>query len=167
MTEKKEKAGVEGILGGLTDLVEKLGELAEKGERLSRTGEFQWGGGERKGKGVFGFSVKMGLGEEGVKVEPFGNVRRDEATGRSVVHETREPIVDVFEEKDHVLVVAEMPGVEAEDVRIEVADDILVLKAERGDKKYSKEVLLPVSVRRDGTTAACKNGIVEIKALKH
>ena len=109
-----------------------------------------------------GESVQEVVFDYGSRTEHFY-----QASPIKVVHETREPIVDVFEEKDHVLVVAEMPGVEAEDVRIEVADDILVLKAERGDKKYSKEVLLPVSVRRDGTTAACKNGIVEIKALKH
>ena len=51
-----------------------------------------------------------------MKVEPFGNVRKDERTGRATVREVMEPPVDVFEEADHVLVVAEMPGVGAEDV---------------------------------------------------
>ena len=70
-------------------------------------------------KGVYGFSVKVGLGDKGdkeVKVEPFGNVRRDDKTGETVVQEIREPVVDVFEEKDHTLVVAEMPGVSTKDV---------------------------------------------------
>ncbi len=117
MSKKKEKkGGFEGILGGLTDLVEKLGELAEKGDRLSSTGQFQGKG--KDIKGVYGFSVKVGLGGEGTKVEPFGNIRKDEATGASVVHEGREPMVDVFEEKDYTIVVAEMPGISAGDVRI-------------------------------------------------
>ncbi len=64
-----------------------------------------------------------------------------------MVQEVREPVVDIFEEEDHVLVVAEMPGVSPEDVKITVEDDLLTISAERGDKKYRKEVLLPASCR--------------------
>ena len=41
-----------------------------------------------------------------------------------MVHELREPLVDVFEEEDHVLIVAEMPGIEGEDVQVEVRNNI-------------------------------------------
>jgi HSP20 family protein len=74
-----------------------------------------------------------------------------------------EPPVDVFEEADHVLVVAEMPGVGLEDVGIELADDILTISASRGPKKYRKEVLLPASFPADAMTRTCRNGILEIK----
>jgi len=165
--EKKKKnvfqGGFEGILGGLTDFVEKLGELAEKGEKLSRTGDIQFK--DKDLKGVYGFSVKVGLGGEGAKVEPFGNIRKDERTGEPVVQEVREPMADVFEEEDHILVVAELPGVSVEDVRIEVRDDLLTIYAERGDKKYCKEVLLPKSYPREKMEVTCNNGILEIKCL--
>lgn len=170
MIKKKDKetgpqaqGSFEGILRGFTNLVEKLSELSEKGEHLSRTGEFQWKGKEKDLKGVYGFSVKVGLGGEGVKVEPFGNIRKDEKTGESVVQEVREPIVDVFEEKDHILVVAEMPGIGVENVRLEVKDDLLTIYAEKGDKKYRKEVLLPRSYPREKMLVSCNNGIIEIK----
>ncbi|MFH1293178.1 MAG: Hsp20/alpha crystallin family protein, partial [Pseudomonadota bacterium] len=130
------QGGFEGILKGFTDLVEKLGELGEKGEEQSRTGEIHWKGKEKDLKGVYGFSVKVGLGGEGVKVEPFGNIHKDEMSGKSVVHEVREPIVDIFEEEDSTLVVAEMPGISVEDVRLDVKDDLLTIYAEKGDKKY-------------------------------
>jgi len=155
--------GFEGILGGLTDFVEKLGELAEKGEQLSRTGQFQWKGTEKDLKGVYGFSVKVGLGGEGVKVEPFGNIGRDEKSGQHIVQEIREPVVDVFEEEDHILVVAEMPGIEEKDVQLDVKDDLLTIYAERGNKKYRKEVLLPRSYPREKMLISCNNGILEIK----
>jgi HSP20 family protein len=157
-------AAFEGILGGLGDLAEKLNDLTERGASLSRSGEIPLGGKDKDIKGVFGFSVKMGLGGKDVKVEPFGNVKRDKTTGKGIVEEIREPLVDVFEEEGHVQVVAEMPGIEAEDLRIELKDDILTFTAERGDKRYRKEVLLP-----DGTfdpdrlIISCKNGMVEIK----
>lgn len=156
------QGGFDGILGGLTDLVEKLGELAEKGEQLSRTGEIEWKGKEDNLKGVFGFSVKVGLGGEEVKVEPFGNIQKDEKTGQSVVREVCEPMVDVFEEKDYTLVVAEMPGIGPKDVHLHVKDDLLTIRAERGDKKYRKEVLLPRSYPREKMQVTCNNGILEI-----
>jgi HSP20 family protein len=154
---------LEGILGGLTDLVEKLGELSEKGETLSRTGGFEWGEGGKERKGVFGFSVKTVLGGDEVAVEPFGNIRRDEESGETVVQEMREPVVDVFEEGDHTLIVAEMPGIGVDDVRLEVRDDVLTIQAEKGDMKYRKEVLLPQSHPREKMDVSCNNGILEIK----
>jgi HSP20 family protein len=154
---------LEGMLGGLTDFVEKLGQLAEKGEQLSRTGQFQWKGAEKDLKGVYGFSVKVGLGGEGVKVEPFGNIRRDDKSGQHIVQEIREPVVDIFEEKDYTLVVAEMPGIDEKDVKLDVKDDLLTIYAERGDKKYRKEVLLPWSYPREKMNISCNNGILEIK----
>ncbi|MFH2218418.1 MAG: Hsp20/alpha crystallin family protein [Pseudomonadota bacterium] len=164
MTKKKEKkGGFEGILGGLTDLVEKLGELAEKGEKLSSSGHIH--GKDKELKGVYGFSVKVGLGGEGAKVEPFGNIRKDERTGESVVQEIREPMVDIFEEKEYTLLVAEMPGISAEDVRIEVKDDLLTMRAEKGETKYYKEILLPRAYQREKMEVTCNNGILEIKCL--
>ena len=82
--ERTSQGGVEGGLGGilkgLGDLVEKLGELAESGRELSKTGEIHGSGKELKG--IYGFTVKVGLGDEGPSLEPFGNIRRDIKSGR-------------------------------------------------------------------------------------
>lgn len=170
MTKRKAETGLDGALGGilkgLGGLVEKLGELAEAGGELSKSGEIHGLGPDRAAKGVYGFTVKVGLGGEGVKVEPFGNIRRDEESGRSVVQEVTEPAADVFEESDHTLVVAEMPGIGAEDVRLEVTDDLLTITAERGKKKYRKEVLLPGSFPREKMQVSCTNGVLEIRCVK-
>lgn len=154
-----------GILRGLTDFIEKLGDLAEKGEKLSRTGELHWKGQGKDLKGVYGFSIKTGLGGKEVKVEPFGNIRRDRETGESVVEEVREPIVDVFEEEGYTLILAEMPGISTKDIQIEVKDDLLTLDAEKGEKKYRKEILLPRVYKREKMSVSCNNGIVEIKCV--
>ena len=111
--EKKSESGIDsglgGILKGLGELVEKLGELSESGEEVSRTGEIHGSGKELKG--IYGFTIKSGLGGDGPRIEPFGNIRKDRESGRSVVQEVREPVVDLFEEEDHVSIVAEMPGI--------------------------------------------------------
>ena len=156
--------GLGGILKGLGDLVEKLGDLKETGEQLSRSGEIH--GLNKEVKGMYGFTVKMGLGDDRPKIEPFGNIRKDRESGHSVVQEVREPVVDVFEEEDHVLVVAEMPGICVEDLKIELDGDLLTIVAERGDKKYRKEVLLTASYAREKMQIGCNNGVVEIKCVR-
>jgi HSP20 family protein len=164
--QPKSEAGASfgGILSGLTGLVEKLGELAETGAELRRAGQIHGAGKELKG--IFGFTVKVGLGDQAVRVEPFGNIRADKTTGKAVVEEIREPVVDLFEEKDYLLVVAEMPGISAADVQLEAKDDVLTIRAAKGDKKYRKEVLLPGSYPRDKMRLTCNNGVLEIKCFK-
>lgn len=46
------------------------------------------------------------------------------------------PPVDVFEQKDAVKIVAELPGVKAEDVRISLENNVLTI---RGEKKQTAE----------------------------
>ena len=163
-TQTEAGGSVGGILSGLAGLVGKLNELAEAGGELQREGEIHGAG---KGvRGIYGFTVKVGLGDQGARVEPFGNIRTDKATGRAVVEEIREPVVDVLEEKDHLLIVAEMPGIGAADARLEVKDDVLTITAAKGDKKYRKEVLLPGSYPKEKMTLSWNNGVLEIKCVK-
>lgn len=157
--------GLGGILGGVSDLLEKLNQLAETGTEIRRTGTFQ-----RPGKpiqGIYGFTVNVGLGDDATPhVAPFGNIRKDRQTGETVVQEIREPVVDLFEEKDHLLIVAEMPGIGARDVRLEVHDDVLTITASKGEKKYRKELLLPGSYPKKDMRVSCNNGVLEIKCVR-
>jgi HSP20 family protein len=162
-SEEGRGGGIGGILKGLADLVETLGELTETGQEISRTGEIHGPDSGKNVRGIYGFNVKFGLEGDKVRVEPFGNIRRDKKTGQSAVQEIREPVVDVFEEEDYTLVIAEMPGISAQDVRLDVKDDLLTISAEKGDKKYSKEVLLPRNYSKEKMLIACNNGILEIK----
>jgi HSP20 family protein len=158
-----------GFLGGLGSILDKLGELAEKGKELHELKEF--GGEGNSPKGVYGFTIRSNIAdrgprEGGVKVEPFGNLRKDAQTGRATVHEVTEPPVDVFEEDSHILIVAEMPGIGDEDLQIELKDDILSIAAEKGAKKYRKEVLLPGTFESASMTQTCRNGVLEIKLAR-
>jgi HSP20 family protein len=153
-----------GLFSGLSNLMDKLNELAKTGEELHREGEIRGPGKELKG--IYGFTVKVGLGDQTPRVESFGNIRRDQQTGQAVVQEIREPVVDLFEEKDCLLIVAEMPGISAADVTLEVKGDVLTLAAAKGEKKYRKEILLPASYPRHKMRLGCNNGVLEIKCFK-
>lgn len=154
--------GVGGILKGVADLVDKLSDL----EELSRSGEFQG----KDVKGVYGISVKVGLGDEGIKVEPFGNIRKEKKTragGEVVSEDVREPVIDTFEEEDHFLILAEMPGIGVENLKINLTDRALTIVAEKGNKKkYYKEIDLPGEFSKEKMTVSANNGVVEIKLAK-
>lgn len=158
-----------GMFGGLGTLIEQLGKLVEQAEKaggvVSSSGELKVGS-DQRAKGVYGFSVKSAQGEKGVKVEPFGNIRKDEEGKLVAVQEIREPMVDMFDEPDRLLVVAEVPGQMEENVRVEVHDDILVISTEGGEPRYGKEVLLPASFPSDKLSFHCRNGILEIELMK-
>jgi len=168
MTEEKRKVGGEFEFGfgslfkGIGNLFELVSKMAEEGEgEYTRTGEIRGLG--DKAKGVYGFSVKMGLGGKPV-IEQFGNIKATEKG--AVVAEVGEPIVDVFDEGEKLVVIAELPGVEESDIHLEVRDDILNLTAEAEGRKYSKEVLLPSPVDAGSMESSYKNGILEIKLRK-
>ncbi len=152
--------GLGGFMGSLGGLLEKLGDLAQRGEELHRIEELRG----KPVRGVVGFTIRTAVGEgDGWKVEPFGNVGKDERTGKVAVHEVNEPMVDVFEEAKKVLVVAELPGVGEDDLHLELHDDILTISAERGRKKYRKEVLLPAAFSSAQMKHTCRNGVLEIE----
>lgn len=164
-SEKKPEGGLEGFVGGLTGLVEKLNELAKTGKELREMGEITGGREGRGVRGIYGLNVKVGLGGEDPRIEPFGNLRKDKEKGYTVVPEVLEPVTDIFEEEGYTRVVAEMPGIAAEDVRCAIDGDILSIDAVRGEKKYHKELLLPRSGSTENMEISCKNGILELKCF--
>ena len=153
--------GLGGIFEGIGSFINAVGKMQEKGE-ISETGEIKGLG--SKAKGVYGFTMRtLASGEP--KVERFGHVVKKTPKG-PIVEEVREPIVDVFDEKEYILVVTELPGIGEEDIKTEIKDDILNLSAEKGERKYKKEVLLPCKVEEEPISSIYKNGILEMKLRK-
>lgn len=153
--------GLGGIFKGLGGFIDVLSELAEKGGEFSRSGET--GEGKEGLKAVYGFSVKVGGGGKPT-VERFGNVKNDGE--KTVVEEAREPMVDLFDEEDHVQVIAELPGVDADDIGYEIREDVLMLTAKSRARKYHKEVLLPCRVDVASAAKSYRNGVFELKLTK-
>ncbi len=149
------------LFKGLGNFLDLLGEMAEEGKsEVHRAQEVHGPGGVR---GVYGFSIKMGLGGKPI-VENFGNIHSTERGPE--VSEVREPLVDVFDEGEYIQVIAELPGVAEGDIRVEVKDDILSLSAEGRHRKYAKEVLLPAMVEPESRRQTYQNGIFEVRLNK-
>ncbi|MDO9065991.1 MAG: archaeal heat shock protein Hsp20 [Chloroflexota bacterium] len=155
--------GFGGLFKGLGNVVDLLSGMVETGqEEVTRTGEFKVKGLGEKGRGVYGFTVRTGIGGT-PQVEHFGNIRATEAG--PVVAEVREPLVDVFDESQEIVVAAELPGVGEEEIRVAVQDDILSLET-TGERKYAKEILLSGPVDAATLKKTYKNGILELRLQK-
>lgn len=92
------------------------------------------------------------------------------------------PTVDVVEEKDRVLVKADLPGMKEEDIHVEVEDGELTLRGERKKETETKEgkahrvertygaflrsFTLPANVDRTRVAASYKNGVLEVTLPK-
>ncbi|MCX5644925.1 MAG: Hsp20/alpha crystallin family protein [Phycisphaerae bacterium] len=157
------KVGLGGLFKGIENLIDLAAKLKDSGGQISREGEVDLSHLKEGMKGVFGFSVKTAVGGEPI-VEPFGNIRQT-PTGPSV-EDVREPLTDVFDEEHEIRVLAEMPGINQDDIHLDLKDDILDICAESGKRKYHKEVLLPAPVQPGTMTSRYNNGILEIKVSK-
>lgn len=165
MSDSNKSSGLGGLFRELNSLVERLGEAANESRDINRT--IRFGDDDSEMSGVFGIQFRTGITRDGtsnVSAQPFGNVRTDDGD-EVVVEETREPVADVYDEGEHVLVVAEMPGVDAGDVSVEVDGDVLTLAAASDGHRYRKELLLPHLVRTEPASTEAKHGIVRITLL--
>lgn len=96
--------------------------------------------------------------------------------------EVKPPIIDVFEEKDDIVVKAELPGMEKDNIDVNLTDHRLTIKGEkkkedevkeenyyRAERSYGsflRTLDLPKDVRADKVKASFKNGILEIRMPK-
>ena len=73
--------------------------------------------------------------------------------------EVREPLTDVFEEKDNVKLYVELPGAEKNDMQLNVSEGQVEVKA----KRFYKIIDLPTKdIEAEQAVAKYKNGVLEV-----
>ena len=104
-------------------------------------------------------------------------VEGDDFTGQTFT-----PAVDIKETQQEFLVTAEVPGIKKEDIHIEVADNLLILKGERKFEKeeknesyhrversfgaFSRSFTLPTSVKTEAIEAKFHDGLLTVRIPK-
>jgi len=92
------------------------------------------------------------------------------------------PAVDIFDASDAIVLKAELPGLSADDIDIEIDDNVLTLKGERRfeDKveegryyrleraygQFQRSVTLPQGVKPDEITASFDQGVLTVRVPK-
>ncbi len=116
---------------------------------------------------VYGYSVTIGPDGK-PQVREFGNIKPGAAPGRLRIDikKEREPLVDVMTTKDEVKVIAELPGVEKKDIKLQGTENSLTISVDTPQRKYFKEVELPAKVVPDKAKSTYKNGVLEVTIPK-
>ena len=92
------------------------------------------------------------------------------------------PAADIVEESDKWVFRVDMPGVEKDDINIQVDGDHLVMSGERHERKeanedgytciervdgtFERRFVLPENVHRDKVSAKTRNGVLEVHVGK-
>jgi HSP20 family protein len=159
-----------------------MAQANQGGKEVERTGRR---GGElsRRGESSSGFWTDPA---EYLRLGPFGMMRRmQEDMDRMLAgsgYGSRErgwsPAIEVSERDNNLVVCAELPGLEKEDVKVEVTDDSIVIhgerrheheeerkgyyRSERSYGEFYRTVPLPEHAKADEAKATFRNGVLEI-----
>lgn len=103
-------------------------------------------------------------------------------TGDWLAEGVRQPVVDLVDTEKEYVVRAELPGISKEDLSIEVADNVVEIKAERKEEaeqkekgylrkerhysKFVRRLPLPEEVAADQADAELKDGVLTLKLPK-
>jgi HSP20 family protein len=88
------------------------------------------------------------------------------------------PSVDIFENKDHIVLEAELPGMNREDFELSVENNVITLRGERHFEKkddtdnyhrveraygsFTRSFTLPQTVSAEGANAEYRNGVLRV-----
>ena len=80
--------------------------------------------------------------------------------------EIREPFIEVFDENEHLEVLAELPGVEEKNIQVNISENKITISATNKDRKYQGETTLPTNVEASPQQKTYTNGVLKIKLKK-
>lgn len=105
----------------------------------------------------------------------FDRLFADLAVGE---HAAYVPEVDVVQSPDTVVVNVNVPGIKPEEIKVEVADDLLTISGEHTEEKeeqgeryvrrerrrgsFSRTIALPETAKRDEVDATCHDGVLSV-----
>src|SRR5690348_11301737 len=101
-----------------------------------------------------------------------------ERSGRGGRMDRFSPQVDLFERDGQLVIRADLPGMNKDDVKVEITEDALIIdgerkyeheqnekgvfRSERGYGRFHREIPLPEGVKADTAAANFNNGVLEI-----
>jgi len=93
---------------------------------------------------------------------PAANFRFETNSGRS--HEQTSPDfhLDIHERDDEIRVIADLPGVDKDEINLQCDGQTLHLEAHDTDRRYNERISLPGRVDEHSASATYNNGILEV-----
>jgi len=157
--EKKDRFEDDWFKGPFEDMIKRFEEdMPSEFKTFVREEETPGGISRRYGPFVYGFSYTAEPGKEPVFNE-FGNIK---PSHRGIEPSRgREPLVDVMNEKERYRIFVELPGVDKDKVKLDVAEDSVEIKTE-DEKSFYKMIHLDSAIDADSAKASYKNGVLTL-----
>ena len=112
---------------------------------------------------IQGFSIKIG---------PDGKPRIREFNSRQPrqneleLSDDPEPLVDLIDEGETLVVLAALPGVNKDAIDLRITENCLTVSVDAADFEWYEELRLPTRVDPKSACASYKNGVLEVKVNK-
>jgi HSP20 family protein len=81
-------------------------------------------------------------------------------------HALREPVTDLFDEADEVVLVYELPGAARKNIRYRRDGDVVRLEAQTAEWLYRKSVVIEARLADRPPRMRLRNGVLELRLLK-
>lgn len=160
-----------GIFGNLDRFIEEMEKeltdsikMIDVPDNLLKEREYPDGTIRREyGPFVYGYNVR--IDSDGIPtIREFGNMKPQFVDGKMTpinLQEKREPLVDIIEEDDCVRVIAELPGVNKEDIQLYSTPSEMTISVDTDQKKFFKELKFASEVDENSAHSVYLNGILE------
>lgn len=161
-------------LGDVIGLLSKAVEVAEKDGNITK--EFRTGGEGEKPEIFYGFNMRTNLRSippsvksnsprssrsYRVSSKPASSV----SSGDFQTEEDHEPLIDIFNEDDEIVIIAELSAISEQEISVEIQEDIFRLQT-TGERRYVKEILLPAHIDEQSMRQTYRNDILEVRLKK-
>ena len=116
---------------------------------------------------VYGYSVKIGPDGKPT-VREFGNIKPGRGgEGQPLnLRDQREPLIDILEDDDTIKILTELPGIHKDDIKLYLSENMLTIDVDTSDRKYYKDLELPVDVDESSARSTFVNGVLETTLQK-
>jgi len=115
-------------------------------------------------------------------LDEFESIARKAFEGGRALHDGLVHSMDMYREKDDLVVKAELPGIQKKDLEITLEDGVLTLKAEKKQEavtedatyysterhfgNYTRTITLPFDIDAEKISTSFKNGLLEMRLPK-
>ena len=107
-----------------------------------------------------------------IKIGPDGKPRIQESNSREPqqnepeISDDPEPLIDLIEEGEILVVLAALPGVEKDEIDLRLTENCLTVSVDTDNFEWYDELKLPTKVDPKSACASFKNGVLEVRIKK-
>ncbi len=93
---------------------------------------------------------------------PEANFRFEHSSGHQVDETGPDMHLDIHDGEKEIRVIADLPGVEKDEIELQCDGKTLHLEAQNSSRRYDEQITLPARVDEHSASATYNNGVLEV-----